>query len=39
MKFATIDKAIIIKAIGELEVIDREKPKKIYFHFSNHNFR
>lgn len=28
MKFATIDKAIIIKTIGELEVIDREETEK-----------
>jgi mRNA interferase MazF len=28
MKFATIDKAIIIKTIGELENVDREKTEE-----------
>lgn len=33
MKFATIDKGIIIKKIGELETIDREEIEKIILSF------
>lgn len=33
MKFATIDKAIIVKTIGELENTDREEIEKILLSF------
>lgn len=39
MKFATIDKTIIAKTIGELEDLTAKKSKKFYSHFSNPNFR
>jgi mRNA interferase MazF len=35
MKFATIDKAIIIKTIGKLEDIDREKTEENLLSFFN----
>ena len=33
MKFATIDRTIVIKTVGELETVDREETEKIILSF------